>query len=69
MVAWATALPPYLFTRAFVEWQIPFGAKRVTQTCVRKNCVRRVRHSDAGVMRRRKRLIHESVIYDLLTKT
>lgn len=28
-------------------------------TCVRKNCVRRVRHSDAGVMRRQKRLIRE----------
>lgn len=32
MVAWVTTLSPYPFARVFVEWQIPFVAKLVTQT-------------------------------------
>jgi len=41
--------PPFLLLRGrFRERQIPFVAKRVTQTRLRKNCVERFRHADAA---------------------
>lgn len=70
MVAWATSLSSYPFARAFVEWQIPFVAKRVTQTRVSGKIAFGVFAIPTPASRDdgNGRLIRESVIYDLLTK-